>query len=487
MIKNERQYNATKKQEDLLEGALATLLDQPAPNDIDDELFRELQVNALRGQLADLRAEIQEYEDLKSGKVTTLDLTSLEALSHGLIAARIASGMTQKDLAELLGIKEQMIQRYEASDYASASFTRMKDVAHALNLSIREEILLPSAGASIPRLFQRLQEAGIDQGLVAKRILPLSLLAEIEAPAEARGGTNADLAVRAASSVGQVFGFTSSDIFGPGPLELQREAAATARLKVAVTANEPRLVAYAIYANYLARLVLQATAGSELRPIPTNAAECRQAILHAYGEVRFDTVLRLVWDLGIPVLPLSDPGAFHGALWRMRGRNVIVLKQRTSSSSRWLVDLLHELGHAGQSPEVPEFGVIDETETIRGWKASSIEEEAVWFAIDVALGGQAEDLAHECARRSGGDAKRLKTVVAAVARRADVDVGVLADYMAFRLDLDGSDSWWGTATNLQPQGDDPLGEARSVLWERVDLDSLSRFDQDLLARAFATE
>jgi hypothetical protein len=30
--------------------------------------------------------------------------------------------------------------------------------------------------------------------------------------------------------------------------------------------------------------------------------------------------------MGIPVLPLSDRGAFHGATWRIQGRNVIVLK-----------------------------------------------------------------------------------------------------------------------------------------------------------------
>ena len=159
---------------------------------------------------------------------------------------------------------------------------------------IREEIFLPAAGASVPRLFQRLQEAGVDKELVLRRILPLNVLAEIELPNDDGHGRDADIAIRAASTIGTVFGFTPGDVFGAGPLVLQREAAATARLKVPATANEPRLVAYAIYANYLARLVLQATAESELRPIPSTAAECREATCRpTVNSVRHCLALRM--------------------------------------------------------------------------------------------------------------------------------------------------------------------------------------------------
>ena len=69
----------------------------------------------------------------------------------------------------------------------------------------------------------------------------------------------------------------------------------------------------------------------------------RQAVLSTYGAITFEHTLRYVWSLGIPVLPLRDPGAFHGACWRIDGRNIIVLKQRTLSLARWLADLLHEV------------------------------------------------------------------------------------------------------------------------------------------------
>ena len=52
-----------------------------------------------------------------------------------LIKARIAQGLSQKDLAERLGLQEQQIQRYEATDYASASLTRIREVVSALGVA----------------------------------------------------------------------------------------------------------------------------------------------------------------------------------------------------------------------------------------------------------------------------------------------------------------------------------------------------------------
>jgi HTH-type transcriptional regulator / antitoxin HipB len=53
-----------------------------------------------------------------------------------LIQKRIGLGMTQKELAAKLGIKEQMVQRYEASGYESIGFGRLIEVWNALSVSI---------------------------------------------------------------------------------------------------------------------------------------------------------------------------------------------------------------------------------------------------------------------------------------------------------------------------------------------------------------
>ena len=59
-------------------------------------------------------------------------LGTVAELPANLIKARIARGLSQKDLADRIGLKEQQIQRYEATDYASASLARIKEVVSAL-------------------------------------------------------------------------------------------------------------------------------------------------------------------------------------------------------------------------------------------------------------------------------------------------------------------------------------------------------------------
>ncbi|MFQ5641061.1 MAG: helix-turn-helix domain-containing protein [bacterium] len=63
---------------------------------------------------------MREYQELKSGKRKVSEISSFEQLPVALIQARIARGLTQKELARKLGLKEQQIQRYEASGFATA-------------------------------------------------------------------------------------------------------------------------------------------------------------------------------------------------------------------------------------------------------------------------------------------------------------------------------------------------------------------------------
>jgi len=69
---------------------------------------------------------------------TPLEMDSIDALPAILIRARIAAGLTQEDLAARVGVKAQQIQRYEASDYQSASFARIREIARVLGLRVRE-------------------------------------------------------------------------------------------------------------------------------------------------------------------------------------------------------------------------------------------------------------------------------------------------------------------------------------------------------------
>lgn len=66
--------------------------------------------------------------------ILALVLEAVGDLPKTLIRARIASGITQEGLAHRLGVKTQQIQRYEATEYESASFARIRKVVQALGL-----------------------------------------------------------------------------------------------------------------------------------------------------------------------------------------------------------------------------------------------------------------------------------------------------------------------------------------------------------------
>ena len=62
LITNEPQYQITKLELHKFEEAIATLIEHGVDQDTDDALFRRLQVDAMRSQVADLRAELLAYE-----------------------------------------------------------------------------------------------------------------------------------------------------------------------------------------------------------------------------------------------------------------------------------------------------------------------------------------------------------------------------------------------------------------------------------------
>ena len=136
MIKNERQYKITKAQVARFAKARDTLSRRPNPNGL-HPLIAKAQEDAVIGQLEEMENDLREYESLKDGEFQFDSLKLVAELPHVLIKARIAQGLSQKALAERLGLKEQQIQRYEATDYASASLSRIRDVAAALSTMAR--------------------------------------------------------------------------------------------------------------------------------------------------------------------------------------------------------------------------------------------------------------------------------------------------------------------------------------------------------------
>ena len=147
MIKNERQYAVTKGQVENFARALAQLQSKMSRHTDVDPLLLKAEQDALRSQLAELRAEMKAYEALRTRRRTLLKLSSLDDLPRALIQARISQGLSQKELAQRLKVKEQQIQRYEATNYASASLTRLIRIGQALNLKVHAKAWTTASSA----------------------------------------------------------------------------------------------------------------------------------------------------------------------------------------------------------------------------------------------------------------------------------------------------------------------------------------------------
>lgn len=480
MIKNDRQYRITKSAAARFADSLNRLQSGSVKPVLGvDPLIQRAEQDAIKGQLDDLRADLREYEELASGKIGVLELGSLADLPQALVRARIASGLGHKELADKLGLKEQQIQRYEATDYQQASLSRLLEIANALNVNVRKDLILPVGSRSTASIFSRLRDIGFSKEFVLNRLVPRELVSNL-----AQDGKDAidQLLFTSTRSVAHVFGWTPAAVLGESRPWLNSGVLGAARFKVSADAEEKSLTVYTFYAHFLAILLLRATDDQVQQGIPTDPDDVYKQITEQYGELTFRTALAYCWDLGVPVLPLNDAGAFHGACWRVDGRNVIVLKQRTQSLARWLFDLLHEFRHAGERPESPTHTVIEDAETSSERLNSEEEKDASWFAGEVSLGGRAEELVAECVKRANESIPRLKSIVPQVAKSAGVEPAALANYMAYRLSLQG-ENWWGAATNLQPKDESPWEIARDVLLQRANLSRLSGLDRELFVQA----
>lgn len=482
MIRNERQYKITKLQAQNFRNALEQQGRERVVDSASVDYLRwKVEHDAIENQLKDLEEDLHEYEALQDSDSTSIEINSFEDLPRALIQARIAAGLTQKQLAERIGVKEQQIQRYEANDYAGAGLDRIQAVLTALGIKLKKELFIPAGEFGPETVIRKLTDLGLDRSFVTHKLLPERLRLALSS-----NQNNLDaLVLEAANRIARVFKTEIKEFFVPGSLLIDDSALAAARFKVPAGASKTKISTYAVYSHYLALLSLQATPYLVPSPIPVSWKHIRRQILAKYNDMNLNTVANYCWDLGIVVLPLNDVGTFHGATWRVHGRNVIVVKQRTKSEARWMIDILHELWHAAQNQELPEHGFIEADPRSSAYADSIDEEIATDFAADVLLEGRAEDLAQECARVSNKRLEWLKTTVMKVARSNKIREDVLANYLAYRLAQEGED-WWATASVLQRSSHDPWEVVRDIALTRIKWSQLSPPDRELLAKSLAS-
>lgn len=78
--------------------------------------------------------EMELYEKLKKGQLPPAEHFSTRG--KYFVAARIARGMTQRELADRLGAKESAVSRDERNEYHGISMEKMDRLAAVLNLKV---------------------------------------------------------------------------------------------------------------------------------------------------------------------------------------------------------------------------------------------------------------------------------------------------------------------------------------------------------------
>ena len=147
IIQNQRQYNITKGWLTRFEESLIAH-DARDPNDLPRDIdpgMPELMHDAIVSQIETLRKQLEHYEKLRDGLITSREITSLRELPTALIEARIAAKLTQGQLAKRTGVAAQQVQRWEANEYSGVNLDRLQSIADALGVQIHETITYSSA------------------------------------------------------------------------------------------------------------------------------------------------------------------------------------------------------------------------------------------------------------------------------------------------------------------------------------------------------
>ena len=139
MITNERQYRISLTALRRFEKGLAALERSGPDADIHPRIHQAM-IESAQSERDELRAELERYDDLRSGRVAERTLHSLRDLPIALIEARIAARLTQRELAARLHVPEQQVQRWEANSYSGVALERLQEIADALGLQVLETV-----------------------------------------------------------------------------------------------------------------------------------------------------------------------------------------------------------------------------------------------------------------------------------------------------------------------------------------------------------
>jgi DNA-binding Xre family transcriptional regulator len=111
-----------------------------------DEIKRVL--DPIRSFQLQLQEDVQRYERLRRGEFE--EIRNLRGLGSLLISLRIARGLSQRQLAELLGVHESQVSRDERNEYHGITLERAARILDALGVELRSAVELSTCPDAVP-------------------------------------------------------------------------------------------------------------------------------------------------------------------------------------------------------------------------------------------------------------------------------------------------------------------------------------------------
>ena len=104
------------------------------------EVVVALSQSQLRDSIADLKADIDDYEAACSADIRQLQFSDFLQLCRLPIIIRLSTKMTIPQFAQLTDISESQLKRYEATEYEAAPPVVLSRILAAFNLTLNSTV-----------------------------------------------------------------------------------------------------------------------------------------------------------------------------------------------------------------------------------------------------------------------------------------------------------------------------------------------------------
>lgn len=228
--------------------------------------------------------------------------------------------------------------------------------------------------------------------------------------------------------------------------------------------------------TYCGRTIVESCPDLKAMEPPHPSAIREQLDMWKDGPVqRVEQLASLLWSAGFIVLPTRFSSRFDGAFFEHQGRGVVIVNQQ-KQHLKWLNTVLHEIGHATQSPTEPIAEAFADA-----WATDpNLERGADRYAVEAVI-GETEGLVEEVLRLVAGGLEKGKAA-RFVARHAKAPKEAVAWHAAMELKARGEDAkgWFSLATRFDYTEPDPLTLWHDALRQRLQQRHFSEVDVSLL-------